>query len=160
MEIKTVRNALIDRLKADSGILSKIDAAQIDYGLGRNISGVLASKPVAIRVIQLGRGNTTDDAEEAADFGGGQEYVWAKYRFHVVVIFQLVEDETEKDAEDYESDYDRIIRKAISADCTLGGIVTDIELGRTLIRQLPEKDTIYFVLLEVNALVYESSTER
>ncbi|OPY03571.1 MAG: hypothetical protein A4E60_00236 [Syntrophorhabdus sp. PtaB.Bin047] len=158
MEIKTVRNALINTLKTNPDIISKIGADKVGYGLGRNINKNML--PRSIRVVQLGRGGTGTEAEEAADFGGGTEYVWAKYRFHVVVVFQLVEGEDEKDAEDYESDYDRIVRKAISANCTLGSVVTDIELGRTLIRQLPEKDTIYFVLLEVNALSYESTTER
>ncbi len=158
MEIKTVRDALINTLKANPDIISKIGADKVDYGFGRSISKNML--PHSIRVVQLGRGKTDEDAEEIADFGGGSEYVWASYRFHVVVVFQLVEGEDEKDAEDYESDYDRIVRKAISADCTLGGIVTDVELGRTLIRQLPEKDTIYFVLVEVSALSYESARER
>lgn len=158
MEIKTARNALINSLKADPDVTSKIGADKVDYGLGRNVKKEML--PRSIRVVQLGRGKTDDDAEEVADFGGGSEYVWARYRFHVVVIFQLVEGEDEKDAEDYQSDYDRIVRKAVSANCTLGGIVTDIELGRTLIRQLAEKDTIYFVLIEVAALSYESANER
>lgn len=158
MEIKTVRDALINALKADPDIISKIGANKVDYGLGRSVKNTML--PRSIRVVQLGRGKTEEDAEEIADFGGGSAYVWASYRFHVVVIFQLAEGEDEKDAEDYESDYDRIIRKAISADCTLGGIITDVELGRTILRQHPEKEGIYFVLLEVSALAYESATDR
>lgn len=158
MEIKTVRDALINALKADPDIVGKIGAAKVDYGLGRNINKNML--PRSIRIVQLGRGGTGTEAEETADFGGGTEYVWASYRFHVVVIFQLVEGEDERDAEDYESEYDRIVRKAISASPTLGSVVTDIELGRTIIRQLPEKDAIYFILIEVNAIAYESATDR
>jgi hypothetical protein len=158
MEIKTVRNALINTLKTNPDIISKIGADKVGYGLGRNINKNML--PRSIRVVQLGRGGTGTEAEEAADFGGGTEYVWVSYRFHVVVIFQLVEGEDERDAEDYESEYDRIARKAISASTTIGSVVTDIKLGRTLIRQLAEKDTIYFVLIEVTAIAYESATER
>lgn len=158
MEIKTVRNALIATIRLDTDIISKFGADKVDYGLGRSVKKIML--PRSIRVVQLGRGKTEEDAEEIADFGGGSAYVWASYRFHVVAIFQLAEGEDEKDAEDYESDYDRIMRKAISADCTIGGIVTDVEFGRTILRQHPEKEGIYFVLLEVNALSYESATER
>ena len=155
MEIKTVRDGLVAVLKADPDIISKIGAAQVDYGLPRKINQAMLVKGSAIRVVSRGRGE-----EEMADSGGGETFVWAPYRFHVVTVFQLTDTEDEKDAEDYESDYDRIMRKAISNGYTLNGIATDVEFGDTVLRQHPEKDTIYFVLLEVTALVYESATER
>lgn len=156
MEIKTVRTGIIEAIKADAEVIERIGADQVDYGLGRKIKeSMFSGKGVAVRVVQLGRGEETP-----ADYGAGTTYVWSQYRFHVVAVFQLSESEDEKDAEDYESDYDRIIRKALSVGYSLKDFATKVKFGRTILRQLPEKDTIYLVLLEVTVEVYESETAR
>uniref|UniRef100_A0A6H1ZA52 Tail protein n=1 Tax=viral metagenome TaxID=1070528 RepID=A0A6H1ZA52_9ZZZZ len=154
IEIADIRDALITQLKADTDI-KDIFSTRIDYGLGRNVT--LDMLPNCVRIVQLGRGVTATDAEIEAEFGSGYTWVWAHYRLHVIAIF---EQSNEKTAEDAESDYDRKLRKAITKDRGLGGLVTDIDIGRTVFRTHPEKDSTHYVILEITALTHERSDVR
>lgn len=150
MAIKDVRDALLTQIKNDADIIAEF-GSNVDYGLGKNIS--MSLLPKSIRIIQLGI-----DPEKNTEIGGG--YIFANYRFHIVAIFALSSDETVKTAEDRESNYDRLIKKAITKDYELGGSATDVELGRTFFRTHPEKDGVYFVLIEVIVMNYEQESVR
>jgi len=151
MDTKTVRNALITQLKADADILTEFivppaSAANIDYGISRDVGPSML--PKSIRVVQLGRGRSENDAEIDAEFGGEYQGVWENYRFHVVAVFA---ESDAKKAEDTESTHDRLIRKAITKDYSLGNVVTDLSMGRTFYRTHPERDGIHFVIIETSA---------
>ncbi len=157
MDIATVRNALVTTLKGDADLTAEIGASLIDYGLGRKIT--VDMLPLCIRVKQLGRGDTFEDAEAEDEVGAGKVWVWCLYRFHVVVIFAEKDGETAKQVEDRESTYDRLLRKALSKR-DLGGVVVDVELGRTSLLSHPEKDSIHMVLLEIHAKTHEQQDVR
>jgi hypothetical protein len=153
MEIKAVRDAVITQLKADPDVIATVGASKIGKGIGKKVLSSML--PLSIRVVQLGRGENSQDAEVLDEIlGNGNVSVWEMYRFHVVGVFQLADGETEEDAEDIESNLDRIIRKALTTDYSLNDVVSEIILGRTVFRNLPEEDSTYFVIVEVAAKVH------
>jgi len=154
VEIATVRNAMITQMKGDTALAAEFLTTQISYGLGNQIKAA-DILPKAIRVVQLGRGEETPE-----EFGGGVTWVSVPYRFHVLALFILDNDETEADGEDRSSSYDRLIRKSISKDTTLGGSVRNTELGRTFFLTHPEKSDMKLVLVEVTATSHEQSDVR
>lgn len=157
MDIATVRNGLISQLQVDPDVITKFGASKVDYGLGKKLTEDMF--PQSIRIKQRGRGTTEDNAEEFAETGDGNSYVWCRYPFYIVVIFQLSDDEDEKDAEDYESEYDRIVRKAL-ADCTLNNVVTTCEFGRSFLRTHAEDEKVRFVVIEATAITLERADTR
>lgn len=158
MDIKTARDALITQFKNDTDLATEV-SNNIDYGLGKKV--LTAMLPKSIRVVQIGIGDPQNsDGEQEADFSGGHEWVFVPYRFHVVGIFKLSDGENEKSAEDRESTFNRLIRKAICKDRTLGGVANNTDIGRTFFRTHPEDDTVYFVLIEVTVWTYEKADTR
>lgn len=149
MDTATVRNAIVSQLQADPDIISYIGASNVDYGLGRAYPETLP----AVRIIQSGR-------EEEDDFESGDydPRVWAWYKFYLVCFFT---EDSAKDAEDYESLYDRIIRKALTKNYRLGGVVTEMQIGRTFYRSIPErKPPTYSVIIELAAKTIEQVSTR
>lgn len=160
IEIKDIRNAYISQLKADSDIaieftVAPATGANIDYGISKDVG--MSMLPKSLRIVQLGRGTTMDNAEIDAEFSGGYQWVWSRYRFNVVATF--AENDAKK-AEDAESKIDRLIRKAITKDYSLGNVVTNVDVGRTFFRSHPDKDGIHFVIIETSALKHERADVR
>jgi hypothetical protein len=154
MEAATIRNAMIVQMQGDTSLTAEFTTASISYGLGKQIKAT-DLVPRSIRVVQLGRGE-----EVEAEWGGGKAWVRVPYRFHVVILFMIDDTQTEKDAEDNSSKYDRLIRKAISKDSTIGGVVESSQIGRTFFLTHPEKDNAKIVLIEVTAISHEQSDVR
>lgn len=151
MTIETVRNAVIAQLAGDTDLVA-VFGSDIDYGLGRKM-------PDSTRAIRVSMDNPARDEDEEEDFGDGDVTIYAAFNFLVAAIFKITpESETSKDVEDYSSDFDRLMRKAL-ADKSAGGIVSDIILGRTFITALPEKNQ-HFVVVEIKVKAFEGAATR
>jgi hypothetical protein len=148
MPIATPRNAIINMFKASSEVTSIVPTTKITKGFGKTIRAI--DLPRSIHVVQLSRGE-----DEEGDFSKTIKSVWATYNYHVVMAFELDADEGPEDAEDYESQYDELIRKIIGADFTIGGSVSNSGIGRSFFRMHPGKDGVYLVVVEVSVRVHE-----
>jgi len=143
-EIAYVRDAMIVQLKADADLTAQIPAANIDYGLSKNLVKSLLPKSLRIVSVRI-------DEDELAEYGAGYQWYWRPYVFNAVVIFALDDTQDEKDGEDYESLYDFVLRKALTKEFSLGGAALKIELGKTFFFTHDEQEKVRMVLLQVTA---------
>jgi len=138
MAIKTVRQALVNQLKADSTLTTFVSSADnIKAGIERTITAFTGTVTKLVRVIQL------EEDEEYAVLSGKKANT--EYLFHVVGIFY---EDDEEIAEDTAADFSKNLKNAISSDFTLSGSgnVHNIEIQQSFYRSHPEKPLNYVII--------------
>jgi hypothetical protein len=153
MEVASIRNAVIALMKGDSRLTAEVPIAKIDYGLGKTITQDYL--PLSIRVVQRGA-----DPEKEADFGGKLSNVWVTYHLGICIIFNLDSSQDEKDGEDRESKYVRLVKQSIDLDPTLGGTAVGIAFGKTLFITHQSKSDVRMTVVELAVKVYEMGGNR
>jgi hypothetical protein len=153
MEAASIRNAVIALMEGDSRLTAEVPAAKIDYGLGKAITQDYL--PLSIRVVQHGA-----DPEKEADFGGKLSNVWVTYHFGICIIFGLDGIQDEKDGEDRESKYVRLVKQSIDRDPTLGGTAVGMAFGKTLFITHQSKSDIRMTVIELAVRVHETGGNR
>lgn len=147
MSGKTVRNALIAQLQANTVLAAEFGATNIRKGIETQFDINTNTKGLRIAT-ELSR-------QANADMTGGK--INAMYGFSVVAYFY----ETDSGlVDDRMSEYDEWIREAIESDFSLGINVQKMEIGQTTYRTHQRIKNIYLAIIPLLCLVRELRGNR
>jgi len=144
MAIATIRNSIIVFLKADANVTALCAAANIDYGLDRDL--LTSYLPKSIRVVQAGI-----DSEKLVSFSGTQSFEEPD-AFTIIAFREFESTDTAKTVEDWASDMTYAVRNCFRKNITLGGTVRKVQIGRSLFLTHATKAKVRMILTEIMAI--------
>ncbi len=143
MSARTVRDALISQLQADTVLLAEFTAPQIKKGVESNFDINTATKGLRVAL----------EISSQQPIGMNSTKVNATYGYSTIAYFYETDPEQ---VDDRMGQYDEIIREAVEKDLDLGSInPTRIIIGQTRYRNHPKINNLYFCIIPVAVSVRE-----